>query len=353
MVDLNLDRLAPHLTRRRLRLILLPTEACNFRCVYCYESFQYKRMEPTVVEGVKRHLERRASELDSLELSWFGGEPLLARDIMEDILRHARTQVERHPALRLSSDITTNAYLLTRDVFRTLLGLGVTNYQISFDGPKEFHDRKRVLSGGKGTFDRVWTNTLALRDEPGSFHVLVRVHADKDNEGAIPEFIRMYEESLGSDPRFELFVRPLSRLGGPNDGRLAVFSDNETSRMKESWLQLAAKRGLQHRRPEDRPSICYAAAANSFVVRANGRLNKCTVALEHPNNQVGRLLPDGRLDLDLTKVKPWMRGLLSGNEAEQACPMMGLAEPVPFASVREDIPLTIASRHGGASESRV
>ena len=31
-------------------------------------------------------------------------------------------------------------------------------------------------------------------------------------------------------------------------------------------------------------SVCYAARGNSYVVRADGRLNKCTVALEHPNN---------------------------------------------------------------------
>ena len=73
-----------------LHLILMPTEACNFRCTYCYEDFRYKRMDQEVIHGVKRYLSRRVAELDALTLSWFGGEPLLARDIVEDILLHAQ-----------------------------------------------------------------------------------------------------------------------------------------------------------------------------------------------------------------------------------------------------------------------
>ena len=33
--------------------------------------------------------------------------------------------------------------------------------------------------------------------------------------------------------------------------------------------------------------VCYAARANSFVVRSNGQLNKCTVALDTDYNHVG------------------------------------------------------------------
>ncbi|HET9252968.1 MAG TPA: radical SAM protein, partial [Candidatus Eisenbacteria bacterium] len=89
VIPLDGGTLARCLSSRRLHLILFSTEACNFRCVYCYETFQYKKMEPWVAEGVKRLLERRMPGLDVLELSWFGGEPLLAKDIIEDVLDYA------------------------------------------------------------------------------------------------------------------------------------------------------------------------------------------------------------------------------------------------------------------------
>ena len=88
-------------------------------------------------------------------------------------------------------------------------------------------------------------------------------------------------------------------------------------------------------------SICYAAKANSFVVRANGRLNKCTVALEHPNNQVGNIKEDGTVELLPQKMMMWMRGLESGNPDELGCPMHGYADPIPLAAsggVRIDAP---------------
>src|SRR5262245_26459110 len=80
-----------------LHLILLPTEACNFRCVYCYESFAYGRMEPWVVQGVKNLLSNRVANLDQLKISWFGGEPLLALDIIESIHEHTRSLLAAHP----------------------------------------------------------------------------------------------------------------------------------------------------------------------------------------------------------------------------------------------------------------
>ena len=109
------------LSNDSLHLVLLPTEACNFRCIYCYEDFRYKRMEPWVMRGVKTLLARRAPGLRELNLSWFGGEPLLARDLIEDLMMHVGGLARAHAGLRVSADATTNGYLLTPEVADTLI----------------------------------------------------------------------------------------------------------------------------------------------------------------------------------------------------------------------------------------
>ena len=311
-----------------LELILLPTEACNFRCTYCYEEFRYGRMEPGVVRGVKKLLSIRAPELDVLNLSWFGGEPLLARDIIENVMDHARSLADEQPRLRLSSEMTTNAYFLTKAVFERMLAVGVTGYQISLDGPSERHDRKRVLTDGGGTFDRIWGNLVAMREVEGDFSVTLRLHVDRENYLSLPRFIDECQEAFGNDPRFTLFVRPLARLGGPNDSSLPVFSESEGKRLvgKLSRRNGACNASLSEGEDEA-IDVCYAARANSFVVRANGRLNKCTVALEHPLNQVGRIREDGSVEIDTPKMRGWMRGLWSDDREELECPMHGYAEP--------------------------
>jgi uncharacterized protein len=340
------DEVVRSLSNNILHLILMPTEACNFRCVYCYEHFQYKRMEPRVVAGVRNLLSHRAPSLDSLTISWFGGEPLLARDIMEDVLLHARSLQGANPSLRFRSDVTSNGYFLSRDVFERFRELGIASYQISFDGPKAWHDRKRVLAGGKGTYDRIWQNLTMLREIPGDFHILVRLHADRENAHALPTFMDEYEQTFGSDPRFELFVRTLSRLGGPNDSVLPVFGADEGRKAVEALRQRARASRLKQREFTPGEAVCYAARGNSFLIRANGRINKCTVALEHPNNQVGRLLEDGTVELDVPRMGMWMRGLLSGDSQELQCPMLGYAEPAPNL-----VPYTDARLSPGRAES--
>lgn len=324
-----MSELCASLSNDRLELVLMPTEACNFRCTYCYEDFRYARMAPDIVTGVKRFLSRRAPELRSLELSWFGGEPLLARDIVEDVQRHARMLVRRHPGMRFTSGITTNGALLSRPVCERLLDLGVGQFQVSFDGPREWHDRTRRTAGGRGTFDLVWKRLLALRRVERPFVVLVRLHASQDNEPMLPGFIESFAREFGSDGRFRLFLKPLAALGGPNDADFPYLHEEAKRRALDRLADAARAVGVEPLRADEVQPVCYAARGNSFVVRADGRLNKCTVALEHPNNQVGRLDSKGHIEIQAEAMRPWMRGLASGDEAELTCPMHGLADPVP------------------------
>jgi len=326
------------LSNRLLHLILMPTEACNFRCVYCYEDFQYRRMERPVVEGVKNLIRMRIPELRRLTISWFGGEPLLARDIIREIMADARSLAsDRESAVH--SDMTTNAYLLNRDVFEEMLVSGVSDYQVSFDGTRAEHDRKRILAGGRGTFDRIWANLCDIRSVPGMFTITVRVHAARDNENDLPTFIDEFARTFGNDERFELFVRPLSRLGGPNDSNLPVFEEEEARQRVTDLRAYASRLGLRQLDLSAGKGICYAARGNSFVVRANGRLNKCTVSLEHPNNQVGFLHPDGTMTLNQPSMLMWMRGLQTGAEAQLQCPMKGYADPERRSA--GGVPLTV------------
>ena len=312
-----------------LHLILLPTEACNFRCTYCYEDFGLGRMQPRVVRGVKHLLSDRADELSDLTLSWFGGEPLLAMDVVEDVLAHVERLRRRHPGLAFSSDMTTNGHLLDLPTFDRLLKLGVSRFQVSFDGPPERHDRTRRQAGGGGTFERVFGNLRSLTERDDPFEIHLRVHVDRENHREIPTLLDGCAEAFGEDARFRVFLRKLSRLGGPNDADLPVFDDeDEFADVLRGLQNHAAERGLaQHVPPTEGPvTACYASKANSFVVRADGRVNKCTVVLDHPRNQVGRLHESGRLELEGGGVVQWMRGLRTGDKLNLMCPMLGLAD---------------------------
>lgn len=322
-MTLRPDLLAHALDDRRLHLTVLPTEACNFRCTYCYEDFALGRMPERVVRALESFLDRRLPTCAHFTLSWFGGEPLLASDLVVRVMRHVRARA--HPALEFHSDITTNAWKLTRPLFEELVDLGVTTWQISFDGPQAVHDRRRVRKGGQGTFERVWSNVTALRAVERAFEVRLRVHADRATLPLLPPFLEQCEAEFGGDPRFRLFLRPLSRLGGPNDAAIELLEDEDDAQLACARDE-AREKGLAVLEPDFEDAVCHAAWGHSFVVRSNGRLNKCPVALAHPANDVGCLNEDGTVTIDAAKTRPWLRGLVSGDALECLCPMLGLAD---------------------------
>lgn len=61
----------------QLQLTILPTEQCNFRCKYCYESFPDNTMNQEVKDSIIMYLKKNLHHFSSLHISWFGGEPLL------------------------------------------------------------------------------------------------------------------------------------------------------------------------------------------------------------------------------------------------------------------------------------
>lgn len=116
-----------------LRLIILPTEKCNFCCKYCYETFEKGKMSHEMQESLIKFVRKNIMKFSSMDVRWFGGEPLEALDVIEN-LSSAFITICRAAKRNYTSSITTNGYNLTLDNFRKLYSLKVYNYQITVDG---------------------------------------------------------------------------------------------------------------------------------------------------------------------------------------------------------------------------
>ena len=68
-----------------LCLIILPTEQCNFRCKYCYEDFSKPAMSEELQEAVYLFVRRNIQKYSALRVGWFGGEPMVAMRIIENL----------------------------------------------------------------------------------------------------------------------------------------------------------------------------------------------------------------------------------------------------------------------------
>jgi uncharacterized protein len=313
-----------------LELIVLPTEACNFRCSYCYEDFSVGKMSRPIVDALKRLITSRADGCSRLILSWFGGEPLLASDIIIEVSEHAQTSFAKSHC-DYQSHITTNASLLTIPVFKQLLSVGVRNYQITLDGPEELHNTTRVRRNGRGTFSVIWKNLLAINEFAESiavppFEISLRLHYDGMRIFSIGPLITDIERFLTARNNFTVAFHEIKRLGGARDSEIVLaFSDART--VARNYASRLGNAGFRTSMAYDlKECICYAARANSLIIRANGRLSKCTVALSNEWNDVGQLLPDGSVEVLNERLQPWLRGLFTGNPDDIKCPMVGLSK---------------------------
>jgi uncharacterized protein len=307
-----------------LSLVLMPTEACNFRCTYCYETFEHKKMSRRVVTGIKSLIERRADDLDQLNIEWFGGEPTLAFDIVTDICQHA-IGVAKSKGFKFTSGMTTNGYLLNQKRFLACLDNEIRTFQISLDGGSSDHDLSRKLASGEGSFDRIWANLLAMKKMAGDFFILLRLHYTYANFVSLGQFARSIGESLQHDPRFGYYFHPIVRLGGPNDESITEMSLQEKEEIEAHLWQSS---GL-HQSPETptrEDYICYAAKGNSLVIRSTGRLAKCTVALTHDFNDIGVINENGEISVDQAKFRRWIQPTLEANWKVASCPVNWVAE---------------------------
>ncbi|NOI13923.1 radical SAM protein [Vibrio hepatarius] len=319
---------------RFLELIILPTEQCNFRCTYCYEDFKDGKISSDVVQGIKSLLKERAHELDLLKISWFGGEPLLAKRQVLDISSFAKELSEKH-GFKFFSEMTTNGYFLDESTAGELDKVNLIKYQISLDGYGESHNKTRKKANGTGSFDQIWNNLVKIKNSNVSSEIMLRVHYSPSNLKDIDFLISQLRDTLLTDSRFNILFRSIGKMGGENDNQI-----EEVNRIQQTLANsfLSKKVGNQnsvnqHNELENVP-MCYASRMNSFVIRANGDVNKCTVSLDQEYNRVGRITSNGSLNLDEAKMLRWAKGVIDENIDVQQCPnKYFLADTIPVVTI--------------------
>lgn len=327
-----------HYRSDTMELILLSSEDCNFRCKYCYEKFLRGTMLPEVRNNIKQLIQKRAESIRKFGVDWFGGEPLYGFAAIEDLAPFFCEMVDKH-GWKYSSTITTNAYLLTSEVAAKLLSWRIKNFQITVDGAEEHHNLNRPARDGSGTFHVIFDNLRELAKFPDDFFVRLRVNFDNDTHPHLEALFDMLQQSFGPDPRFQLAFHPVGKWGGANDNNLDVCGTRESFGVLQHLHEQAAARGLGHSTFIDRytfgAGVCYAARPYNFIIGADGKIMKCTVALDqYDYNVVGSLQEGGELVLDPEKWAKWVDPAFSSDKGCQKCHLLASCQGMSCPWVR-------------------
>ncbi len=334
---------ADYVLNNRLSITIMPTEQCNFRCKYCYESFEGREMSREVQDSIIEYVRKNIMKFNSVDLSWYGGEPLLCKNIIEYISENIK-KICKAAKRPLTTSITTNAYYLDLDTYKMLQKYNLVNIQITMDGIKETHNKQRVLANGAGTYDTIIKNLLTIKNETRSAvqKIIIRTNVSKDIYDTLNQYIEQYDRMFGDDSRFTFLIRPVGDWGGD-----AVKGISEKLMNRDSF-RLIYKKLLESDKCLDMTfingylqpagSVCYAARRHFYLIRSNGDINKCTCVLDSDYNHIGKLLSDGTMLIDEDKMAKWV-GLPNMKKCDN-CSFMGscLSDNCPMRKINDTIP---------------
>ncbi len=308
LVDENHDEAVYNITKMRrlsanyaspmMMLTIAPTRACNFGCPYCYEKdrerlFMSEETEDKLVAFIERYKSVR-----TLQVAWYGGEPLLAFDIIKRLNGKLRGIGKE-----LTSMIITNGYLLNDEVIRELDTLKTKRIQITLDGDKETHDGRRYLLGGGGTFDVIIANLDKLVASGWQGGVQIRVNVEASNEDKYASVYHFIKDRYGEKYGPSVFVYPgfVHDMNNPDSG--CYFESDEKARF---IIEQAGKHGVTDLSvfPSRFATGCTAETRNGYVVGPEGELYKCWNDLGRKDRIVGTL--DSITDWNMGLVAEYM-----------------------------------------------
>lgn len=270
-------------------LHFLPTMKCQLNCSYCFECGVRRQgaMSASVfdqsVRWLKRYLEINP-EVSSLKCVMFGGEPLLVKGLVDNVLSRFKTLVENE-GKEYWTEITTNGVLLDENAARMLKRYNLRRIQITLDGPRELHDSRRVSRDKYPTFDKIISNVRMLLDREYVPRVNLRLSLDEQTADSLPDLIR-YLAGLGYGDKIHLSL-----------GLVVPSLDTNTKTVVEKKI---AEKAVDVWRTAKECGFtvpdeflvgpwCVAIAKHSAVIQPNGSLQKCFCTVGRPAFDFGRV----------------------------------------------------------------
>jgi len=246
------------------QLILCVTEACNMRCNYCVYSDKYpstrvhrnkKMNEDVAFQAVDYFLEKSKKQTS---ISFYGGEPLLNIQLIKKVVSYVNANYKQK---NIRYNLTTNGTLLNDENSAFLIENGFS-ISVSIDGPQAIHDKHRVYSGNRGTYDIIMKNLAQIKEKfPKSFKkiMIIATVAPPYDIMALYNFFRLPFFKGAGNVRWNT----LNLLD--NTINKYIKSDENYYNKSLSTLKRILKIRLAHYRPE-KDDLAWLFLFNTFMV---------------------------------------------------------------------------------------
>jgi uncharacterized protein len=173
-----------------LNLTFIPTFSCNLGCKYCYQNGLENKVVSQenleiFIDFVKNRLKNFKSK--TFHLSWFGGEPLLVRDLVLETNMELQKYCKQKK-IKFSSSIATNLTTIDEELCKKLKKLSVKRIETTLAGTEKIHNELRPYQGLKNNsyFDTIKGIEVASK----YFPVIINVNLCEENKKTIKLMIK-------------------------------------------------------------------------------------------------------------------------------------------------------------------
>lgn len=293
--------------RDSMHLTLAPTMDCCFKCHYCFEKYKEKNyMTESVMSSIIKYISG-LSELKSIRLTWFGGEPLMAVPQMDMFYTMFK---DVWGEKNFSSNILTTGYHINERVIEVLKKIQVSSMQITLDGLKDSHNKVKFLNECPNVFDKVIENIDLISEKAPEISIIIRVNLTKAN---MSEYVPLYKMVVNRFKGRNVSIAPAFVLdrGITNDN-----SDDDdiffTPQQESDFiLNLAASNIDSPFIRYPKPFFSECAIRNDMAISFDpeGYAYKCWEIIGNKEYAIGKLNEDGRLyDVNLKELNRQLYG---------------------------------------------
>ncbi len=168
--------------KEELQLFFVPNYSCNFACSYCYQD-EYTpdqdNLSHTIIDAFFDYINTEFAGRRKY-LTVFGGEPLLPSPKQKEMIGYL---LDKANQAKLEVCFVTNGFTLN-DYTEILKNARIREIQITLDGLKDTHNKRRFLKGGGGTFDKIVKGIDSCLEN--KIPVNLRMVVDKENINDLP-----------------------------------------------------------------------------------------------------------------------------------------------------------------------
>ncbi|MBN2395785.1 MAG: radical SAM protein [Candidatus Atribacteria bacterium] len=298
-------------------LTICPTLDCNLRCIYCYENRKTKHMGKKEIEKIKKLVANKIEKIKSLNITWYGGEPLLYPKIIDELTDYFIKECEKFNVL-YNAKIVTNGTLIDKLDESFFTRNKINNAQITIDGPQIIHDQRKPFANGMGSFNKILNNLRTLLKK--SLSVSVRVNIDETNLKKIEPLFPILEPLKRKySEKFVIYFAAVDTTGfGACRSLEEGMTRKNFSEYKLKLIDSSKNYGFTYEvNPKTKFTNCMIYSTTSFVVDPECKLYKCWYVVGEQKHCVGVINDKG--SIDMTNYSYWLDCVMNDPIQRKEC----------------------------------